>query len=199
MLQMQISMNGKGNGKLRKQRTTANTEGGVDPFVTSCDSFLSKSDDDDLVYDHTAAASLALAQKDSWQFGFSTRLAADEAKASMMADELSLGYGEGVEAERGDLVLLCVHSVPLGKTKAGDAKRVLFLRKFMDLDEKRNKIQNGNLFVGVMGARYAPDAIHGKEQPAIAPHPKLSLLGGGGTYGEAISIYQPDVPLLYLG
>ena len=188
--------------------------------LPSCDSFLSGSGSD-MTYHYSDAVNVALDDKASWQWGFSTRLAATEA---LHDKSLTLKYGDDVEVQRGDLVLLCVHSVP----DVEETGQRLFLQRLKEVDEEkerhkimdRNKLRhapkkdqkelkkkqkermylkNGRLLVGVMGGRYAPDAIHGEEISQIAPHPKLSLLGAGGTYGKAISVFQRDKPIAHHG
>lgn len=188
--------------------------------LPSCDSFLSGSGSD-MKYHYSDAANMAMNDKASWQWGFSTRLAATEA---LQDKTLTLKYGDDVEVQRGDLVLLCVHSVP----DVEETGQRLFLQRLKEVDEERERhkimdrnklrnapkkdqkelkkkqkerayLKNGRLLVGVMGGRYAPDAIHGEEISQIAPHPKLSLLGAGGTYGKAISVFQRDKPIAHHG
>ena len=61
---------------------------------------------------------------------------------------------------RGDLVLLCVHSVP----PADDPNLRTDPGAFTLLDGvSEEPFHKGQLLVGVMGARYAPDHIHGVE------------------------------------
>lgn len=153
-----------------------------------CDSFLSESG----TFDHSSAIDFSSLNRDNWNFGFSTRLAVQE----ILSDLDKVKLIDNGEVKRGDLVLLCVNGLPM----KNDQKERTFISKFTKHDGTTMRYQNGQLLVGVMGARYAPDAIHGVEQADLdVPFGEVtSILGGGGTYGKFISLYQPKAPLDYL-
>ena len=157
-------------------------EGVVVNYVSDCDAYLSGSSS----FDRAGAAAAALSQRNKWLFGYSTRLVANDAKYHL--EEISIGHGmegsgeDSITVRRGDLILLCLHSLPSqtstetqSDASSSEVKEheVPFVETFTLTDESRVRLRNGMLLVGVMGARYAPDAIHGKEYETLDMGPSV--------------------------
>ena len=159
----------------------------MDSVVSDCTSFISHHDG---AFDRFGAAKFASIQRNRWLFGYSTRLAANEAMSHL--DEIRLEPKDGaMGVHRGDLVLLCVHSIP----ETGDPTVKTNMEAFTLVDGvSRERFSNGQLLVGVVGSRYAPDAIHGLEHASLdVPNSgkPLVLLGAAGTYGAMDFLFQP--------
>jgi hypothetical protein len=158
-----------------------------DPFASDCTSFISPQNG---AFDRFSAANYASAQREKWLFGYSTRLAADEALSHL--GEIQLVPNDGANGvQRGDLVLLCVHSIP--ETDNPTVKTNVDALTLVD-GGSRAKFKNGQLLVGIMGARYAPDVAHGLEHASLdVPNggKPLVLLSSAGTYGALNFLFQP--------